>query len=195
VIRPSATIALVLLLSLGLLGAACDGDNGGGSPTGQVTPLETSAENGTPLETPAETSEASTPGARIRDVDFTQEPAVADYLRLSGGQIDPASIIYADLTDDGIEDAVVPISSGGEGGFIALFVYAPDPSGTPQQVLDHQSNTSLTVTVENGQLVVREASFAEGDPFCCPSQIKVTVFEWDGSALAVLEERTEPAPQ
>jgi hypothetical protein len=86
------------------------------------------------------------------------------------------------VTGDGAEDAIVPISSGGEGGNIALFVYGFGPTGLAE-LLRKTTDTSLTASIVEGQLEVTEASYAVGDPLCCPSDLVTTTYVWDGTSL------------
>jgi hypothetical protein len=131
------------------------------------------------------------PGTSIRDEDLSQQPGLRDFLSTAGGSVDPNVIIYDDITQDGIEDAVVPVSSGGEGGNIALFAYAFQ-DGAVEQILRVTTATSLTAGVVAGTLQVTEAAFVPGDPMCCPSELRTTTYEWNGEELVAAGETTGP---
>jgi hypothetical protein len=166
------------LLSLGVLAllTACS-DSNGGSATATSTFESTATLAPTPLlETP-------TPAPDIRQDDLTQQPGLQEFLASSGGVVTEDSISYQDVTSDGVEDAIIPISSGGEGGNIAVFVYSYQPAGLVE-LLRVTTETSLTVALVDDGLQVTEASFAPGDPFCCPTDLTTTTYRWNGSALA-----------
>jgi hypothetical protein len=173
----SFTVSL-LLIALAALAAGC---NGGDTPS--PSPTATPEETATP--TPTET-----PVPDIRDEDLSQHPALQDLLA-AGGEVDASRIIYVDLTEDGVDDAIVPISSGGTGGDLVVVVlgYGPDGLGELLRALPQEAR-SIRATVEDGQLVTTEGVYGPDDPFCCPSQVLTTTYRWDGSALVVeLEER------
>jgi hypothetical protein len=104
----------------------------------------------------------------------------------NGGEIDPAAIIFVDLTGDNAEDAIVPVSSGGTLGNLAIFVYSADAYG-PALLLqvEPEGDGGIVADVQEGQLFIDEASFAPNDPECCPSQITRRYYVWDGDELVV----------
>ena len=168
----------LLLIALAALAAGC---NGGDTPG--PAPTATLEETATPTPT-------ATPAPDIRDEDLSQHPALEQVLA-AGGEVDPSRFAYADLTEDGVDEAVVPVSSGGEGGDVAVFVFGYGAEGLELllQVLPQEAR-SIRATVEDGQLVTTEGIYGPVDPLCCPSQVLTTTYRWDGSALVVeLEER------
>ncbi len=185
--------ALLVLAAFAVIGAACDDETvDGDGPTATfqgVAPSPT-----TPGDTPT-----SSAGSDIRNEDLTQQPGLKDFLATAGGEVRPEAIMYVDLTDDGLEDAVVPVSSGGEGGDIAVFVYGY-VSGSLQELLMAQpeDTRSIDVDVEDGQLVTTEGVYGPDDPLCCPSQLRHRFYRWDGTALVVDSEseqaQTTPQP-
>jgi len=179
---PRQLLVFACLLSFAAVAFAVgckDNDYGGSATATQV------------LDTPT-TEPAATPAPDIRQQDLTQQPGLQAFLSSSGGQVDPQSIIYADVTGDRVDDAVVPVSSGGEGGNIALLVYGYQPSGI-EELLHYTPDMRLQASVEDGRLTVTEPVSAPGDPLCCPSELKKTTYRWDGAKLVVAEERTVPA--
>ncbi len=155
----------------------------GGGPASKPSPAPT----GTPADAQA-----------VRNVDFTQVGAVTTMLRqLGSGEVDVRSILYADLTGDGREEAVVPIASGGTLGNIAYLVFTLR-GGTPATVLsrtrDRTTVSGLAVSVEDGKLIETTGEYGPEDPRCCPSALKKTYFRWDGASLQVEREETVTNP-
>jgi hypothetical protein len=181
--------ALLLLLSLALAGGGCKGGGGKNGATATAT-LQATIEA---TSTTAPTATA-TPAPDIRLQDFAQLPAVSDFLATAGGAVDTGAIIYADLTEDAVNDAVVPISSGGEGGDIAVFVFGYGAGGL-KELLRVIPESGLKDNVVDGKLAITEPVFAPGDPRCCPSQLRTITYRWDGTQLIVADERTEPVVQ
>ena len=172
--RAGSVAAVALLAGLLALAVACSDNNEAGEAPGATA---TAPSDG-----------AGTPGPDIRREDLTQQPDLQQFLQDSGGEVDNERIMYADLTEDGVDDAVVPVGSGGEGGDIAVFVYGY-ASGILSELLQVlPEDQTLAATVEAGVLSVSDPVYAEGDPLCCPSQLKVKTYAWDGSQLAVENE-------
>lgn len=173
-----------LVLATTVFTMACSADDNGGNATATST-LEATAVATMPSDTP-------TPSPDIHQDDLTQQSGLQDYLSTSGGEVTPNSILYADVTGDRVDDAIVPISSGGEGGNIALFVYGYQPSGLVE-LLRVQPEIRLQAVVDDGQLIVTEPVYGPGDPFGFPSQLAVTTYGWNGTALAVVDQETKPS--
>ncbi|HXH21399.1 MAG TPA: hypothetical protein VNN10_05175 [Dehalococcoidia bacterium] len=169
--RISALAAALLLAAL--LGTAC-------GPADRL-----------PDPTPAEAPTPTDAGA-IRQLDLLKSPPVQALIRqVGGGDVDPREIIYADLTQDGREEAIVPVSSGGTLGNLGYVVLALR-SGSPVAILtvlrDRNTVGAVSLRVEDGQLVKTIGKYAPEDPFCCPSTLIRTVYYWDGSNLQVQRE-------
>ncbi len=128
----------------------------------------------------------------IRNVDFSQTPQGQE-LVAGGGEILPGTIIYADLTGDGQEEAVVPVSSGGTGGDIGFAVFT-ERNGTLEELLASTPGRVM-VEVDGGVLVETQPIYGPDDPNCCPSQLKKIYYRWDGDALVVDHEETINQPQ
>jgi hypothetical protein len=108
---------------------------------------------------------------------------------------------YVDLTGDGLEEAVVPITSGGTVGNIAYIVVTmpkTDPAVILTRRLEQGSAGGLKMAIDTttGQPVLVEtaAQYGDEDPFCCPSVLRRTTFRWDGSQLQVEREEKTPGP-
>jgi hypothetical protein len=176
---------LVMLLSGTAMAPACDGDDGGVSSTATVV-----------RETPVSTAEVTatlSPTVQIRDVALDDLPQVRQLIAATGGQFVQAGVLYADLTEDGAEDAVVPISSGGTRGDIAFVVLSPhgDAITTVLSVIPEES--SVSVAVVDGALASYEPVYGPEDPLCCPSELRTTVYAWDGERLVVESSTAGPA--
>ncbi|MCH8901168.1 MAG: hypothetical protein IIC88_02605 [Chloroflexi bacterium] len=174
------SLSLAVLLALVALAAGCnDGDE---TPSASPTPLLTATATPVPA--------TATPVPDIQDEDLTQHPALQDLIA-SGGEVDASRIIYVDLTEDGVDDAVVPISSGGTGGDLAVVVlgYGPDGLGELLRALPRETR-SIRATVQGGQLVTTEGVYGPNDALCCPSQILTKWYAWDGSELAIDRQET-----
>jgi hypothetical protein len=121
--------------------------------------------------------------------------------QLGSGEIATREVIYVDLTGDGLEDAVVPVTSGGTVGNIAYIVLSmpkTDPIAILTRRLEQGSAGGLKMAVDNSKgrsvLVETAAQYGDKDPFCCPSVLRRTTFRWDGSKLQVEREEKTPAP-
>jgi len=173
----------LLLLGAALVLAAC-GKQEEEEP--EVTPSP-------PLEQTA-TVETVTPSPEIQDVDFSQVPAVEDLLAASGSRLAPDQIIFADLTGDGVDEAVVPISTGGSAGNFAYAVFGYQEGDLEELLVAKPEAGRVTVSVEDGVLVETQPIYAPEDPFCCPSQLHHIYYRWDGGELVVDYEITEKVP-
>jgi hypothetical protein len=111
--------------------------------------------------------------------------------QLGSGAVESGAILYADLTGDQREEAIVPVTSQGTLGNIGYVVFTLE-SGKPAVVLtrtvDRSAASGLQMSVEDGVLLETRGVFGPNDPFCCPSQLRETTFNWDGSQLQVEDE-------
>jgi predicted small secreted protein len=176
----------LILVAAALLVAACDDGGAGGDATATMSPAVTQLPSGTPA--------TATPAPDIRQEDLGAQPGLTEFIDAAGGQVAVERIEYADITDDGVDDAVVPVSSGGEGGDIGVFVYGYAAGGLQEllRVLPQQTQ-SIVATIEEGQLVTTEGVYSPGDPLSFPSQLLHRYYTWDGNALVVEREEQESA--
>jgi len=187
--RPGWAVGL-LLLGVALVVAACGtGQEQEPEATATSSPAPTSSPSPSPKPT---ATTASNPD--ISGVDFSQVPAVEDLLQNSGGRLLPQEIIFADLTGDGVDEAVVPISSGGTGGDVAYAVFGYQGGELEKLLVVKPEAGRVTVSVEGGVLVETQPVYAPEDPLCCPSQLQHTYYRWDGSGLIVDHQETEKVP-
>ncbi|MEE8347773.1 MAG: hypothetical protein V3S20_10525 [Dehalococcoidia bacterium] len=124
---------------------------------------------------------------------LTGQPGLSEYLLTTGGVTDPTRIIYGDLTGSGAEEAVVPVSSGGEGGDIAVFVFGYIDGEIAELLKAEPAETSIVASIQGGQLMTTEGIFAPGDPMNFPSQLLHRYYAWDGAAFVVDREEQEDA--
>ena len=138
----------------------------------------------------------------IRAVEFEQNDAVEDLIgQLNFGEVDDRAIVYADLTGDLREEAIVPVTSQGTQGNVGYLIFTLE-SDQPEIILtrtvDRSSASGLQMSVEAGVLLETRGEYGPDDPFCCPSQLRETTFRWDGSALQVHNEvlvQQDPGPK
>jgi hypothetical protein len=173
----------LLLLWAALVAAAC-GTQEAGEP--RATP--------SPAPEATATAEAATPSSDIQGVEFSQVPAVQDLESQTGGSVLPQDIIFADLTGDGVDEAVVPISSGGSGGDIAYAVFRYQGGDLEELLAVKAEAGRVTVSVQGGALVDTQPVYGPEDPLCCPSELRHTYYRWDGGKLVVDHETTETVP-
>lgn len=155
-----------------------------------------------PLPSPtASATVSATPGGvaagGVREVNWGSA-AVLDEVRrhFNGGEVEPKRVAYADLTGDGVEEALVVVESGGTAGDLGAAVYGAaagrvsvvawiDRAGHIELRLPNVGPTSAFIVVEQG-------IYAPGDANCCPSRIRETALRWDGAAFVILSEQIRP---
>lgn len=167
-----------LLTALVIALAAC---GGGGGDDDDPTPALTSLP--TALPTGAGPSDA------IRSIDLESTPPVQSEIARLGASYVQANVLYADVTGDGVEDAIVPLSSGGTLGDVAVIVVTPanDGDGVEEILTIDSDGFGISAHVLDGNLVTYEPMPGPDDPLCCPSEIRTTTYVGDGgTGLAVL---------
>ncbi len=173
---PSRMLLFVALLALL---AGCNGDSDGGEATATGQPQAT-----------ATVAPAETPDIRLEEL--AGQPGLSEFLAATGGVVDPSRNMYADLTGSGADEAIVSVSSGGEGGDFAIFVFGYNADDEIEELLRATTETSILATIENGQLKTTEGVRAPGD-VGVPSQLLHRYYIWDGSALVTEREEQGPA--
>lgn len=194
-VAPRRARALVSIVALSLVGlaasvsAACGGEDDAAAPlTSTVTATATSA--ATP-RAGATSVATSTAGARprlasLRDADFRSMPYVGELVdRAGGGEVATDRVRFVDLTGDGVEEAVVVVE-GGTQGDIGVGVYRLVGS---RAELAFFRQLSGRVQVRDTMIVVQVGVPQPGDPACCPSRVRETVFGWRDGEFRQLSEQ------
>jgi hypothetical protein len=183
--RNLLAIAAASILALSF--AACDGDGGGDeTPTRSVPTAATVSGTAVADETPS---------GEIRERDLESDAAVQELIQETGGEYVQENVIYADLSEDGVDDAVVPISSGGTLGNVGFIVLTPTEGGTATLLRELPSESGgIALNVVDGELIALEPVFGPDDPECCPSMLRQTTYAWNGAALALIDQQTIENP-
>jgi hypothetical protein len=176
-------VVVAIACAIALAGVACDDD--GDDPADDTPGVATRAPTVEP--TPA-------PAPDIREIDLRQVPAVQNFLSETGGELEQETVIYADLTEDGDDEAIVPVTSGGTAGNIGFIVIGATAGGSEALARETRETGGLALAVEDGVLVVTAAVAGPDDPECCPSLLRETRYEWNGAALAITSSDTIPNP-
>lgn len=167
--------------------AAC----GGGGDDDEPTPAPTSGATAAPT-----LPGAVTPAGDIRGVDIQSVEAVQGRLAESGGSINQEDVIYADVTADGIDDAVVPVASDGTLGLVGFMVLTPTAEGAAVilDIFPSSSYPGMAVDVVGDKIVMTQPVPGPDDPECCPSFLRRTTWAWNGAALAIETSETVENP-
>ncbi len=151
------------------LGVACSGGKAGKAST-PATPVTPS-----PVTTSAQVN--------IRTVNLAEQADVKTFAQGMGGEVLPEEIIYADLTADGADDAVVPISSGGSQGDVAFIVVGYQDGQLKGLFSDAPAGGEVRVSVENRMLVESLPVYSQGDQPRFPSHVKKIYYVWNGDGF------------
>jgi hypothetical protein len=179
--RCVVVVVWTLGVAAAMVGCGGDGDDEAGTPT-----LPPAVTPGVATATP----EADL----IRAVDLQNSEPVQDLIEVTGGLYVQGDVLYADLTDDDEDEAVVPLSSGGTLGDVGFLVLQlTDGAVEPLLTVTPESGGGLSVSISGGQLVSVEPVPGPDDPECCPSSLRTTVYGWDGEDLVVESSKTEPS--
>lgn len=152
-------------------------------------------------ETPSNASSPKPPSAdvdAIRSVDFSEDPATKDLLaKVGSGRVAREAVLFADLTGDQKEEAIVPITSDGTLGniaYVVLTMSSGQPSAILTRTMDRTAGSGLRMAVDAGKLKEIVGVMGPSDPLCCPSELRTTTFRWDGTKLQVESETTAKQP-
>jgi len=188
---PRTPLTLTFVAALAIFAAAgCRSSSSSKTPTAAPTAVGTSTR-------PTAVTPEPTIDARIRRIDLGKDAAVSSLLADTGGKLVASEVLFADLTGDGVEEAVVPADSGGTLGDMAFVVLTPDGAGVKLLLRESPQGADaagLAVRIEGGKLIVTQPVPGPDDPECCPTQLRETTYEWDGVALKAGAARTFPNP-
>jgi hypothetical protein len=109
-----------------------------------------------------------------------------------GGFVD-SQILFADLTGEGKDDAVVMVDSGGASGIVALYVFSSGTGKDLKIVYRNQGLYRAGARINPGpSLVYSLPEFKEGDELCCPSAYRETTLKWNAKTkrFGVAQRRT-----
>jgi len=135
--------------------------------------------------------------ANIHVVNFGAVPGLQSLAQQLNGRINTADVQYHDLTGDGVDEAIVPITSDGTQGDLGLAVLT-EQQGVPTVIFTQKADRAhqgLVVSFDGSKLTVTSAAYGPSDANCCPSQITRTYYRWTGSALVVDHANTIVVPQ
>jgi hypothetical protein len=176
----SGLLTVLVVLGLAFAMGCRDSENSGGTATPE--PSATS---------PAATSSPSTD---IRAVDLANQPDVKDFAQRLSGEVVPEEVVYTDLTGDGLDDAIVPVSSGGTQGDVGLIVVGYLNGKLKALFSDAPAGGEVRVAVTDGRLVVTLPLYAEGDTSGFPSNIKNVYYAWKTDHFVIDHEEVLSGP-
>ena len=88
-------------------------------------------------------------------------------------------ILFADLTGEGKEDAVVTVDSGGAAGIVAVYVFSAGTGENLKVVYRNQRLYRGLARINPGPaLVYVLPQYKAGDELCCPSSYRETELKW-----------------
>lgn len=148
--------------------------------------------------TPTPTPTATVAAQSARSIDF-KDPALVKSIidHFKGGQITPERIVYADLTGDRVDDALVVVESGGTAGDLGAAAFSVE-AGKPRLLGYIDRAGRLEVRLAGpvaGVIAVTQGVYAPGDAQCCPSKLREVVYQWDGKRFAVVTDQVIDNPQ
>jgi hypothetical protein len=96
----------------------------------------------------------------------------------AAGKVNASAVLYADLTGDGREEAIVPLQASTAAGTVAIAVFGYDAHGAIAQLLFRQG-AKLKASIKDGKLEITEPVEQQGAPL----KLRQTLYAWDGQAL------------
>jgi hypothetical protein len=181
--RVRILVAGLLVPVIGVaLAAGCSSGGNGAQPT--ATRQHATA---SPAATPS-------PLPDLKTLDLSTQPDVQELAQRLGGQVSTDEVIYADLTGDGRDDAVVPISSGGTQGDLGFIVLGYLDGELKALLTEAPEEGEVRVAVTGGQLVESLPVYAGGDLPGFPSKITNVYYAWNGDGFVVDHEEVIDNP-
>jgi hypothetical protein len=182
--------SLGLVLVAGLALAGCSGGSGGKKTPVATSPTATSRAQ--PSATPDLLPSQAIRGVVLRAVGDVRGLEVQS----GGARFEEALALYGDLTGDGNEEAVAPVSLDGKDTIMGFVVLTMNGTGTKSilRELPRNRRSRLALKIEGGKLIETQSVPGLDDPECCPSTLEVTTYAWNGSALVVDSVNTIPNP-
>jgi len=135
----------------------------------------------------------ATPVTSLREVDFADRVFAAELVApVQGGEVSRERVRFADLIgNDGVEEAVVIVESGGTAGEIGADVCRLR-EGRPQLI--HFFRDAGRPELLRDAIPIREGVYSMGDAECCPSRLRETNYQWRGESFVLLSEQVVPNP-
>lgn len=158
---------------------------------------------------PPLTAGCTTPDMAIRSTDWnsvvTSDPALTHeviggrhYVTVIGspsgvsGSPLTSNVVYGDFDDNCVEEAALPLDSGGTAGSTGYLVYR---AGSPQpHLIAAGDGYKLALSVSSNRLVVTTALYAGWEPNCCPSGFGHATYRLTGDTLTLVSNTTEGIP-
>jgi hypothetical protein len=136
-----------------------------------------------------DTAFASDPQLRVEYQGSDRFVSVNSQSTPVGGIPQLDQIVYVDMDGDGVEEAAIPLFSGGTAGNIGALVFR---MGARAAVLaDWIGGYKLGASVEQGRLVVSNALYEGWEPNCCPSGRSYDTYVLQNGKLALVAQRAE----
>ena len=107
-------------------------------------------------------------------------------LGIGGGLAMVDEVLYVDMSGDGREEAVISLHSGGTAGVSAFLVY--ELSAGKPALRGSIAGYKLGRRPEGGRLLVVQGIYTTGDPNCCPSGWKDSLYELRSSKLNLVSQ-------
>jgi hypothetical protein len=115
-------------------------------------------------------------------------------LLASGAGFVTARPLFADLTGDDREDAVVTVATPGAAGVVAAYVLSADgsPGGRLRAVYRNQRQYRLRIRLAGMTMTLVAPRWRRGDDLCCPSTLVERDYAWSARLRAFVRraERT-----
>ena len=91
-------------------------------------------------------------------------------------------VMFADLTGEGKDDAVVTVDSGTSAGVIAVYVFSAGTGKNLKVVYRNQRLYRGDARINPGPALVYVLPvFKDGDELCCPSEYRETELKWSAA--------------
>lgn len=105
-------------------------------------------------------------------------------------------VVYGDFDNNCVEEAALPLNSGGTAGLTGYLVYR---AGAPKPHLiasgdGYKLALSVSAGAPGARLVVTNAVYAGWEPNCCPSGLSHTTYRLVGDVLTVVSTTSEGFP-
>jgi hypothetical protein len=130
---------------------------------------------------------------------FTQKLLASDQVArsvkvtLKKGGFVSQEVLFADLTGEGKDDAVVTVDSGGSAGIVAVYVFSSGAGKDLKVVYRNQRLYRGGARINPGPaLVYVQPQYKDGDELCCPSAYRETELKWSSKTkrFGVAQRRT-----